>query len=472
MSFYRTYRPQVIGEIDNEHVRRELMSLLVKDTSQLPHAFLMSGPRGAGKTTAARLIAKIFNCAKSKGEGPCGSCEQCRSIASGTHIDVLEIDAASNRGIDEIRLLKERIGLTPSHGSYTVYIVDEVHMLTTEAFNALLKTLEEPPAHAVFVLATTELSKVPATIQSRCMPIRFHKAGMDELLSAMERIVKNESLKIDKEALALIAGLSDGSFRDAVKMLEQAGLDGEAVTGDTIRSKFALSETGAAGDLLTHLHEGREADAIKMIETLVNAGTDMKAFMTAVMSRLSDSLVAVVTGGRKQSEEGLTVDDIKLLIRLLTRAFSELKASPLRQLPLELAVIEFCRRNAHPDQSSAPAADSAVPKQAAGIREAAQATVAPSSRPTVDSKGLISLAKLMECWPDIIVELKSYNHSIAGVLRSTRPRSVTDTNVTIEAFYKFHQEKLSEPKVRDALTAVFKKLFGETVSIEIVLGKK
>jgi len=163
MSFYRIYRPQVFEEIDNIRVREKMLSLLSKPVSELPHAFLFSGSKGTGKTTAARLIAKLFNCEKlSKTKGPCGECTSCVSIAEGHNIDVLEIDAASNRGIDDVRALRDAIALTPMSGKIKVYVIDEVHMLTTEAFNALLKTLEEPPAHAVFILATTDPQKVPA----------------------------------------------------------------------------------------------------------------------------------------------------------------------------------------------------------------------------------------------------------------------------------------------------------------------
>src|SRR3989344_3395814 len=188
MSFYRIYRPQVFEEIDNIRVREKMLSLLSKPVSELPHAFLFSGSKGTGKTTAARLIAKLFNCEKlSKTKGPCGECTSCVSIAEGHNIDVLEIDAASNRGIDDVRALRDAIALTPMSGKIKVYVIDEVHMLTTEAFNALLKTLEEPPAHAVFILATTDPQKVPATIQSRCVPISFAKATTEELEAALKR---------------------------------------------------------------------------------------------------------------------------------------------------------------------------------------------------------------------------------------------------------------------------------------------
>ena len=193
MAFYRTYRPQVIGEIDNKDVQKALLSLLSKDRKSLPHAFFFSGPKGSGKTTAARLIAKLFLCEKLGRLGPCGSCPACASVTKGSAIDLIEIDAASNRGIDEIRSLRDGIGLSPSIGEFKVYIIDEVHMLTNEAFNALLKTLEEPPLHAVFVLATTDPQKVPSTILSRCMHIKFDRAGKKELVTVLQRIAKKKN---------------------------------------------------------------------------------------------------------------------------------------------------------------------------------------------------------------------------------------------------------------------------------------
>ncbi|MEK7065675.1 MAG: DNA polymerase III subunit gamma/tau, partial [Patescibacteria group bacterium] len=192
MAFYRKYRPAVLSEVDNESVRAQLTSFLSKKKQDLPHAYLFTGPKGAGKTTAARLVAKIFNCEKPDKSGePCGKCDACHLIAEARHLDVLELDAASNRGIDEIRALRDTIALAPSSAPYKIYIIDEVHMLTTEAFNALLKTLEEPPLHAVFVLATTDVHKVPATIISRCSHVSFARADPKALLNALRRIVKD-----------------------------------------------------------------------------------------------------------------------------------------------------------------------------------------------------------------------------------------------------------------------------------------
>jgi len=205
MVFYRKYRPQKISELDSEAVRSSLYSTFSK--KDIPHAFLFSGPKGLGKTSAARIIAKVINCQKHEDKKsfkdekeiePCNKCLQCETITNGTNLDVFEIDGASNRGIDEIRDLKEKINLLPTKSSKKIYIIDEVHMLTTEAFNALLKTLEEPPAHAIFILCTTESYKLPQTIVSRCFRIDFKKATNDDLIRSLKRIVKEEEIKITK----------------------------------------------------------------------------------------------------------------------------------------------------------------------------------------------------------------------------------------------------------------------------------
>src|SRR5258705_2348813 len=210
MVFYRKYRPQTIDDLDSAAVRQTLFSVLKNPTT---HAFLFTGPKGLGKTSTARIIAKVINCENRKDNiEPCNACSQCKSITDGTNLDVLEIDAASNRGIDEIRDLKEKIRLSPAAAKKKVYIIDEVHMLTTEAFNALLKTLEEPPMNAMFILCTTEPHKVPATIISRCFHISFSPATEEELVRSFTRIVKAEKIDITEDALKYVASLSDRGF--------------------------------------------------------------------------------------------------------------------------------------------------------------------------------------------------------------------------------------------------------------------
>ncbi len=446
MSFYRTYRPQVIEEIDNVAVREQLLSLLTKEKKQLPHAFLFTGPRGAGKTTAARIVAKLFNCTKPKKYGPCGTCPQCVSISEGRNLDVLEIDAASNRGIDEIRQLRDAINLSPSGAAYKVYIIDEVHMLTTEAFNALLKTLEEPPAHAVFVLATTDPQKVPATIKSRCVSISFHKASAVELAAALKRIVTAEKIKIDEPALTLLAASVDGSFRDAVKLLEQVSFHKGKISGEVVRSLISLSDESVITTFFESLAKKDARTSLAMIEDLTIQGKDIKIFLVDCLRQLQTNLLK-------------GVPDSGELIRRFTDAYALMKVSPITELPLELVIVEYCGSGNVSPQPPSPsgAAPVAVDSPRDGV---------------TPELGLLTLEKLTEHWRDFIEELKPYNHSMAGVLRSARPKDVSHGIVTIEAFYPFHKDKLSESKTKDVLIHVFKKLFGEKVKVEIVLGKK
>lgn len=465
MAFYRTYRPQILEEIDNVRVRDQLLSLLHKKPKDLPHAYLFSGPKGAGKTTSARLIAKLFNCEKlSDTKGPCGKCDQCKTIAVGNNLDVLEIDAASNRGIDEIRELRDRINLAPSSSKYTVYIIDEVHMLTTEAFNALLKTLEEPPPHAVFVLATTDLHKVPATILSRCMHIPFFSASSDELLHALSRIVKQEKIKIDDDALSLLVTHADGSFRDAVKSLEQVSFHQGVITIEVIRKTLSMSDTAVGLKFLDAIGERKATDALMIVEQVVIEGGDIRTFLSDCLQQLHRMLLS---GAQGKNDHAFNQEDLKEVIRRFSTAYGEMKQSPIPQLPLELAVVEYCEQN-RGSESNLHVVPRDVPRDSA-MRQEKHLEV--SDSPSTSS-GLLTLEKLDQHWKDFIEATKPYNHSVAGVLRSSRPKSVEHGIVTIEAFYKFHQEKLSEVKTRETLSDVLKKLFGEKMRVEIALGKK
>ncbi len=225
--FYLKYRPQIIQHIDNSKIREKLIATLQKDP--LPHAFLFTGTKGAGKTSTARIIAKAINCERNSFGSkefnniePCNECINCQAITNGTALDVIEMDAASNRKIDEMRELIDKVKFAPVYTRYKVYIIDEVHMLTNEPFNALLKTLEEPPSSTIFILATTELEKLPKTIVSRCIHFSFGKAETNEIISMLKRVAKGENLQIDESALTFIAQHADNSFRDATKLLEEA----------------------------------------------------------------------------------------------------------------------------------------------------------------------------------------------------------------------------------------------------------
>lgn len=350
MVFYRKYRPQRISELDSESVRNALSSILT--AKEIAHAFLFTGPKGLGKTSAARIVAKIVNCEKLKVNDssvePCNRCEQCISITNGTNLDVLEIDAASNRGIDEVRDLREKIKLTPAAAKKKVYIIDEVHMLTTEAFNALLKTLEEPPNHAMFILATTDRYRVPQTIQSRCFRIDFDRAGEGELLRSLRRIVKNENVRIDEEALSEIAKASDGSFRDASKLLEQAVAFRRAGGKQKITKEHINVVVGSVhngSDLFIFLQEKDTKKALRWVSKAIAQGASMKIILEEALADLHNALLQKYAIGNKEVDERVLVfseEELKMLIRLFTRAHQELKTAVIPQLPIEMAIIEYC----------------------------------------------------------------------------------------------------------------------------------
>lgn len=377
MVFYRKYRPQTFSEmVGQETVKQALVSALAKGT--LGQSLLFCGPRGCGKTSTARIVAKSLNCENirrlSAAVGskklatnewlptadlsvvdPCNECASCRAITQGSHIDIIEIDAASNRGIDDIRGLQERIGLSPSIAKQKVYIIDEVHMLTTEAFNALLKTLEEPPAHTILILATTEAQKIPQTILSRCNRYNFTLASKKELIQALTRVAKEEKIKIDDDALALLADRAEGGFRDAVKLLDQVAGMGTAITYGTIEAYFHMPTQGMNLQFLQYLIAGQEHEALALLSSIALRGESLQSF-TVQFLRLLRSLLLLQVNLTPTGNDGGLADknlalqkftqavskaDIIVLLKLFTQAEREMKGMSLPQLPLELATIEF-----------------------------------------------------------------------------------------------------------------------------------
>lgn len=349
MVLYRKYRPQKIADLDSIEVKDRLTRIF--SSLYIPHALLFSGPRGTGKTSTARIVAKVLNCgkkAKAKVDiEPCNICESCISITEGRHLDILEIDAASNRGIEEIRELRDKIKLTPVSAKYKVYIIDEVHMLTNEAFNALLKTLEEPPRHAVFILCTTQLEKLPETIVSRCTKLNFHRATISEILNSLKRVALGEKIDADDKTLSLIAKYADGSFRDATKLLEQA-ITEHALTYDKVLSLFGRDSL-SADKFLSIILDSKTDEALKLIEQSATRGADFRIFTAEILNLLHILLLHHYGINEKeiQGEEIYQkVDPLKInsLIKLFSRVYIELKNASISQLPLEVAIVEWCEK--------------------------------------------------------------------------------------------------------------------------------
>ena len=355
---YRKYRPSVFADVvGQEHVVRTVTNAIA--AGEVAHAYLFAGPRGTGKTTLARLIARAVNC-ESRKEGtyePCGTCNSCTEIARGAAVDLIEIDAASNRGIDDIRALKEGIRFAPTQSKYKVFIVDEVHMLTKEAFNALLKTLEEPPAHALFILATTELNKVLPTIISRSQKFEFRRLRHDEIQERLASLAKKEGKKIERKVLDIIAARADGSVRDAESMLGQVFAIGEDFSIEEIRALFGLADVAAVSRFIGHLADGNAKDAFLDIAEVSDKGMDHEEFLKSTLSYLRwmmfvkvDEGLTEVIGGEMSEEDLAALKDmtqkfempkIQKASKLFLEASNNIKYSPIPELPIEMAVVEL-----------------------------------------------------------------------------------------------------------------------------------
>lgn len=346
--FYLKYRPQTISEIDNTRVKELLRKIL--ESENLPHAFLFVGQKGTGKTSAARIFAKAVNCLHNRFSPqhpkhpqplsfePCNQCKNCISITNSSFTDVLELDAASNRGIEEVKSLIRETAFFPMAGKYRVFIIDEAHMITQDGFNALLKTLEEPPESVVFILATTNLEKVPKTIQSRCVKVNFGKAKKEDLVEMLKRILREEKKDFDVSVLNLVATHAENSFRDAAKILEE--LIFQKITLKEDAEKF-LGIRGKNNILeIIESHDAKKC--LQWIEEFNGGGGDFKRLIEDLLNQLRELLLAK-KGAFMDSDvkTSLSSSEIILLIKLLMEAYQSLRSTPIESLPLEIALVEF-----------------------------------------------------------------------------------------------------------------------------------
>lgn len=463
-ALYRKYRSKSLDEIiGQEHITTTLKNAI--EAGNISHAYLFTGPRGVGKTSIARILAHEINQLPYEDEA--------------THLDIIEIDAASNRRIDEIRDLRERVHIAPTSSKYKVYIIDEVHMLTKEAFNALLKTLEEPPAHAVFILATTESHKLPDTIISRTQRFTFKPVDQEKVVSHLQTIAKQEGFAIDDDGMLLLANHGGGSFRDSISMLDQARGHGDKVSLKDVQQLLGIAPDELISQILSTLSNGTPADIIENLEAIRDQGFQAGQ----IAKQLSTAIRASIVRG-----ESIVAPDIA--VTLLDKLLSVPSAHD-QMAKLELILIEVVM-NGMPAVAVAPRPAQPVPqpiqKPAAKTPKAAPTPkVEPQPEPTQEIKPAEPEKKPVEskktaskpdtpanfdlaAWNTALDTLKQTHNTLYSVARMAQP-TISGDELTLTFGFAFHQKRLDEAKNRQVLSDVLEKVTGTPVQINCVVGK-
>lgn len=490
ISLYRKWRPQVFADVvGQEHITRTILNAL--KTGRVAHAYLFSGPRGTGKTTMAKLLAKAVNCQDEDSQEPCNQCASCQSISTGNSMDVMEIDGASNRGIDQMRELRDKIGFAPVEGKFKVYIIDEVHMLTTEAFNALLKTLEEPPSHVLFIFATTELHKVPATILSRCQCFQFHRISADQIVQRLKTITEAENIQAAEAALYLIARVSQGGLRDAISLLDQciSFAQGE-ISLQVVEELLGLAGIEAQLRFTAALATGDLKAALAEISNLYAEGRDLRQFVSELLVSWRGLLLLKLTGEvaawsseelarLEKAAEGAEAATLTRWLEIFNRTLEEMRWANRPQLTVELATIKAAK--AELDQG----AEALLPRiealeeklknaslsfQSAGRseppqkRQYAQEQAKPqesTKKPSKPAAGGQPLEQIQAAWPAIGEWLREHRHvQVQAFIRDAQPYAIEGKTLVLafkptQAFHKANVEREGNQQLlRKAIRAV------------------
>ncbi len=501
--FARKYRPQAFDEVVGQsHITTTLKNAIAQN--RVAHAYIFAGPRGVGKTTTARILAKALDCEKGPTDNPCNKCPSCNEITQGISLDILEIDGASNRGIDEIRNLRENVKFSPSKGRFKVYIIDEVHMLTAEAFNALLKTLEEPPPHVKFIFATTQAHKVPPTILSRCQRFDFRRISIKDIVDSLKGIVKKESIKVDDEVLILIAKHSDGSMRDAQVVLDQIA----SFTEGNIKMEDASKILGAVSDdILFDLADSiREQDAVralKMTEKIADEGNDIMQVILYLIEHFRNLSVIKVSKDHaglidasaekiKRYEEQarkFTVEDILYIIYTLSGTIDFIRKSNMAKVPFEVALVKLTRKGAILPSAEIIERLERLEKnlcRKTGGLESKEIASAPSQEsggprndgetfPTAKVKSInnSALDEVISAWPAILNCIKDRKISVAMYLKEGMPLRETAGALSIEfpKSSQFHKDAIDSPDCKSLISKAIKDISGLELKIKFTISE-
>ena len=499
-ALYRKYRPKGWSEvIGQEHIVQTLKNAIAAD--RVGHAYLFAGPRGTGKTTLARLLAKAVNCLAGDGkERPCNKCENCKAVNENRFLDLIEIDAASNTGVDDVRDLREKINFSPSQGKYKIYIIDEVHMLSTQAFNALLKTLEEPPPHAIFVLATTEIHKIPATVLSRCQRHEFRRVPLDEMLKQLRMIAKAEKIQADDEALTVIARQAAGGLRDAISLLDQLASTGTRITLQLTQVVLGTATSQTVLDIVASILDRQPAAGLDAIHKAINSGADSRTLARQIVEYLR-GLMLIQLGNGDQVETtrdikeqmtvhagALSTSEVLRIIKAFNTAAVEARGGWQPSLSLELAFAEVLELPAeekgsmqHPSGGSRQESKAGAAKQGkssmlyqTGNAESSKKPASEGIAKSFEAEGsgkaaVIHVNEIAKAWKDIRAVIKPAHPAVEALLNSCKPMEVRGEELILGFQSDTVRALMDKPENLEVTGKAITDVLGITLTIKCVV---